>query len=55
VPLANHEDWQLLLVFRTTESACEIDDKAYQQDQADSATADGGTAEVKSAAAKQKK
>ena len=52
---ANHGDWQLMLAFRTAESAREIDDEAYQQDQANSAAADDGTAKVKPAAAEQKK
>jgi hypothetical protein len=41
----------ILSVSRTAESACEIDDKAYQQNQPKAAAADDGTTKVKSAAA----
>ena len=41
----------VLSVSRTAESAREIDDKAYQQNQAKPAAADGVTTKVKSAAA----
>jgi hypothetical protein len=44
----------VLLGFRA-ESAREIDDKAYQQDQANSAATDNGASKVKSTAAEQKK
>jgi hypothetical protein len=43
------------LAFRTAESACQIDDKAYQQNQAKPAAADGRTAKVKPAAPEQEK
>lgn len=42
-----------LLAFWAAESAHEIDDEADQQNQAKTATADDGTAKVKSAAAEQ--
>ena len=45
----------ILSGFRIAESACEIDDKAYQQNQPKSATADYGTTKVKPAAAEQEK
>jgi DNA-binding transcriptional regulator of glucitol operon len=41
--------------FRGAESAHEIDDKAYQQNQADPAAANDGTTKVKPAAAEQEK
>jgi hypothetical protein len=41
----------ILSAFRTAESACEIDDKAYQQNHAKPAAADDGTTKVKSTAA----
>jgi hypothetical protein len=43
----------ILLTFRA-ESAHEKDDKAYQQNQANPAAADGRTSKVKPAAAEQK-
>jgi hypothetical protein len=43
-----------LLTF-LTEPAHEVDDEAYQQNQAKPAAADDGTAKVKSAAAEQEK
>src|ERR1022692_4456849 len=45
----------ILLRFRAAESAHEIDDKAYQQNQANPAAADGGTSKVKAATAEQEK
>jgi len=44
-----------LSAFRAAESAREKDDKANQQNQAKPAAADDGTAEIKPAAAEQKK
>ena len=44
----------ILLIFRA-ESAHEIDDKAYQQNQANPAATDGGTSKVKAATAEQEK
>jgi hypothetical protein len=44
----------ILLAFRA-ESAREIDDKAYQQNQANPAAADSRTSKIKPAAAEQKK
>jgi hypothetical protein len=43
----------VLSAFRAAESAHAIDDKAYQQNQTESAAADGRTAKVKPAAAEQ--
>jgi hypothetical protein len=40
---------------RAAESACDIDDKTYQQNQANPAAADDGTTEVKPAATEQEK
>jgi hypothetical protein len=44
-----------LLTFQTAESAREINDKAYQQYQANSAAADDGTAKIKPTTAEQNK
>jgi len=44
----------ILLTFRT-ESAHEIDDKAYHQNQANPAAAEGGTSKVKAATAEHEK
>jgi hypothetical protein len=46
---------RLLSAFRAAESTCDIDDKAYQQNQAKPAAADDGTPKVKPAAAEQEK
>jgi hypothetical protein len=48
------DPFSILWAFRA-ESAHEIDDKAYRQNQANPAAADDGTAKVKPAAAEQEK
>jgi hypothetical protein len=53
-PAASHDDRLVRSAFRA-ESAHAIDNQADHQNQAKSATADDGTAKVKSAAAEQKK
>ena len=45
----------ILSVSRTAESACQIDDKAYQQNQPESAAPDDGSTKVQSAAAEEEK
>jgi hypothetical protein len=47
--------WNNRSAFRVAESACEIDDKAYQQNQANPTATDEGTTKVKTAAAEQEK